>query len=94
MAKIDFEDGKVVTLSKETEQRLRKELLKPTPPKDFEQGHFSIKAVSDSLVEIDTHTGLPMESFLATKVFRNLKELKKIRKQLDIFINYLEEIKE
>ena len=92
MAKIDFEDGRVVTLSKETEQRLRKELLKPIPPKDFEHGCFSIKVVSRGLVEIDTHTGLSVKDFPATEVFRNLVELKKIREQLDLFINYLEEV--
>lgn len=90
MAKIDFGDGQVVELSKETTKRLREELLKPTPPRDFEDGDFSI-AVSGGYarhVEIDTNTGYGG----CTRVCRNLAGLKEIRNQLNVFIDYLKEI--
>jgi len=88
--KIVFDDGKEVTLSKETTERLRKDLLKPAPPENFRDGDFSI-AVSGGYarhVEIDTNTGYGG----CTRVCRNLASLKEIRNQLNVFIDYLKEI--
>ena len=82
--KIVFDDGKEITLSTETTERLRKELLKPTPPKDFVYGDFSMKIKNKHLV---ISTDYQKERV----VHRYLTELKKIRNQLNIYIDYLEE---
>lgn len=89
MAKIEFDDGKEVILSKETTERLRKELLKPTPPKDFEYLCFSMK-----ISENGTHLIIDTDNVSRkhTKVVRNLKEAIEIRNQLNVFIDYLKEI--
>lgn len=90
MANIDFGNGQVVKLSKETTERLRKELLKPTPPKDFECGLFRMKIDGGCLV-IDSDY---QSDRMSTYVYRDLRQLKVIRNQLDLFINYLEEIED
>jgi len=88
MAKIDFGDGQAIELSKETTKRLRKELLKPAPPKDFKDGDFSIEMVGESMVAIDTDT--PSRNI--TRIYRGLEDLVEIRNKLNVFVDYLKEI--
>jgi len=90
MAKIDFGDGQVVELSKETTKRLRKELLKPAPPRDFEDGLLRMRIVERDMLEIDSD----YECGASTYVVRSLHDVIVIRNQLNVFIDYLKEIQQ